>query len=392
MIQSALFFILGFLCAGFIALLVAPAVWRRAVALTRRRIEASMPLSLNEMRAETDKARAEAAMSIRRLEISVKSLKEKAANQLIELNRSREELRRLGAETAGKSELIAGLEAGAAELRAKLGEAEQGTAELSGRLAEAEDLIEKRAAEFQTLERTYEDTTFLSTSRQIEIAGRESEIEKMSIDLSRLRSQRKDMERRMAELSADNEAVRESLKNERKRSADLDKKVEQMLSRLTDREETLGRRESELARLRQRSPVEASNQNGDGGRPTAQKAEAVPSGPQPAAAGADGVDDRLARLSAERERLESRLTTLTRENRKLRQRNGSGEDQAADGMLREEIHRLAAEVVSLTSMLDGPDSPIGKALSAGQDGTASPDRFPSLSERIRALQKAASGD
>ena len=35
MIQSILFFALGFLCAGFLALMVAPAVWRRAVRLTQ---------------------------------------------------------------------------------------------------------------------------------------------------------------------------------------------------------------------------------------------------------------------------------------------------------------------------------------------------------------------
>ncbi len=70
MIQSILFFALGFLCAGFLALMVAPAVWRRAVRLTRRRIEASVPLSLGEIQADKDRIRAEFAMSIRRLEMA----------------------------------------------------------------------------------------------------------------------------------------------------------------------------------------------------------------------------------------------------------------------------------------------------------------------------------
>ena len=51
MIQLLLYFALGFLCAAFLAALVAPAVWRRAVMLTRRRIEASVPLTLDEIRA-----------------------------------------------------------------------------------------------------------------------------------------------------------------------------------------------------------------------------------------------------------------------------------------------------------------------------------------------------
>ena len=98
MIQSILFFTLGFLCAGFLALMVAPAIWRRAVALTRKRIEASVPLSLTDIQADKDRMRAEFAMSTRRLEMSIKALKDKATAQVIEINRNREELKRLAVE------------------------------------------------------------------------------------------------------------------------------------------------------------------------------------------------------------------------------------------------------------------------------------------------------
>ncbi len=83
MIQSILFFSLGFLCAGFLALMVAPAIWRRAVVLTRKRIEASVPLSLTEIQADKDRMRAEFAMSTRRLEMSIKQFREKAAAQVV---------------------------------------------------------------------------------------------------------------------------------------------------------------------------------------------------------------------------------------------------------------------------------------------------------------------
>ena len=85
MIESILFFSLGFLCAGFLALMVAPALWRRAVVLTRRRIESTVPLSLNEIQADKDRMRAEFAMSTRRLEMSIKSFREKAAGQIVEI-------------------------------------------------------------------------------------------------------------------------------------------------------------------------------------------------------------------------------------------------------------------------------------------------------------------
>ncbi|RUW80138.1 hypothetical protein EOA29_22815, partial [Mesorhizobium sp. M1E.F.Ca.ET.063.01.1.1] len=90
MVQSVLFFALGFLCAVFLVSLIAPAVWRRAVVLTRRRLEASMPLTPAEILAEKDRVRAEFAMTTRRLEMNIKSLKENAAEQLVEIGRARE--------------------------------------------------------------------------------------------------------------------------------------------------------------------------------------------------------------------------------------------------------------------------------------------------------------
>ncbi|RVD35153.1 hypothetical protein EN746_35695, partial [Mesorhizobium sp. M8A.F.Ca.ET.023.02.2.1] len=109
MVQSVLFFALGFLCAGFLALMVAPAVWRRAVALTRRRIEASIPLTQAEIQADKDRVRAEYAMTTRRLEINVKTLREKVAEQLVEINRGREALKGLAVERAEKDHALAEL-------------------------------------------------------------------------------------------------------------------------------------------------------------------------------------------------------------------------------------------------------------------------------------------
>ena len=111
LVQSILFFALGFLVAGFLALLVAPAIWRRAVALTRRRIEGSMPLTLPEIQADKDRIRADFAMITRRLEMDVKSLRAKSAEQLVEIGRGHEALKGLAAERKGKNEALSELEA-----------------------------------------------------------------------------------------------------------------------------------------------------------------------------------------------------------------------------------------------------------------------------------------
>ena len=109
MIQSTLFFILGFLCAAFLA-----ACGGARVLASRGQVDPQADRSvdaadLNEIQAEADSVRAEAAMTIRRLEINVKTLKEKIAEQLVEINRGREELRRLADENVERWRAISSL-------------------------------------------------------------------------------------------------------------------------------------------------------------------------------------------------------------------------------------------------------------------------------------------
>jgi seryl-tRNA synthetase len=104
------------------------------------------------------------------------------------------------------------------------------------------------------------------------------------------------------------------------------------------------------------------------------------------------IDKAIAKLDSDRERLEARLTVLARENKRLKADLGAlAASNPTDGSsaLREQMNDLAAEVVNLTAKLEGPDSPIAKALSAPQDvrsGTTS------LADRVRALQKAPSAN
>jgi hypothetical protein len=94
MVEQIMFFSGGFLVATLLAIILMPAIHHRAVRLTSRRLEESLPLSLIEALARTDGLRAEFATSTRRLERQVDELKEAAANQLGEIGRLRVELAR----------------------------------------------------------------------------------------------------------------------------------------------------------------------------------------------------------------------------------------------------------------------------------------------------------
>ncbi|PBB24898.1 MULTISPECIES: hypothetical protein [unclassified Mesorhizobium] len=380
MVQSVLFFALGFLCAGFLALMVAPAVWRRAVALTRRRIEASIPLTQTEIQADKDRIRAEYAMATRRLEMNVKALREKAAEQLVEINRGHEALKGLAIERTDKNNALAELGAKNEALRQR----EEELHRLSERLKETERKLEKRALELEKLEQMYDDASFSSSSRQIELVARESELQKLASDIALLRGQRKEADRRQQEIAAESKAARDALKAEKKRVAELDKKVERLLATLADREDKLDRRERELARLREKAKAE------DGGPALRLVGKPDEAGRPDEAKQRDDLDQAIAKLDSDRERLEARLTALARENKRLKADLGAAASSGtanAGAALREQMNELAAEVVHLTAKLEGPDSPIAKALAAPQDSRSNGgDR--SLADRVRALQKA----
>jgi hypothetical protein len=109
MIETFMFFALGFLAASLLALVVIPFVHNRAERLTMRRIKASTPLSIEEIRADKDQLRAEFAMSTRRLELNIEQLRDKTAKQLAELGRKALVVNRQKVELDAKTATISAL-------------------------------------------------------------------------------------------------------------------------------------------------------------------------------------------------------------------------------------------------------------------------------------------
>lgn len=110
MIQSALVFILGFLTAALLALAAVPALWRRAVRLTRKRILASTPMSLNEIEAEKDRMRAAFAMEVRQTEMKLEASRDRIARLMVDLGAAQERARKDGERRTGSDTRVAGLE------------------------------------------------------------------------------------------------------------------------------------------------------------------------------------------------------------------------------------------------------------------------------------------
>ena len=417
MLESGLFFTLGFLVSALLALMVAPAIWRRAVILTRNRIESSVPLTLNEIQADKDQLRAEFAMSTRRLEVNLETLKERAAEQLIEINKKRDELLSLEDQHTIKSARIAELETQAAELRSEMKEREDLLNTTATDLAGVELKLEEKAFAYEELERKYRSTIEEFDNKKIEMVARESHLETIEDEAREAKQSRKQEAAENTKLRKELRASQNALNKERNKVENLNKKMDRMQATMADMEGRLERRDADLARLRSKSGVsgnqvnelqkeidELQSRNFELEAEVAQttlRMEALLKD-----ASGENIENAVATFEAERQELRDELKAALDERDAVKAELDSilmsnGEDwqveRRENAVMRERINDLAAQVTSMTASLEGPDSPINKAIrkkapakgNKTHKSEKAAETPQSLAERIRALQAAA---
>lgn len=176
MIETVMFIALGFVTACLLALALAPALWRRAVRLTRREIEATMPISVSDIQADKDILRAEHAVELRRLELALDQASQRAARHLMERNRHMVEMGKLESEVASLKDAIAE--------RTKAGSVMEQTVrkrlpELEQELSEARMVIAAREQELAERAQAFENQTESLELAQAMIRRQEEEIDRL---------------------------------------------------------------------------------------------------------------------------------------------------------------------------------------------------------------------
>lgn len=176
MIETVMLIALGFVSAWLLALLLAPAVWKRAVRLTRQEIEATMPLSLSDIQADKDILRAEYTVEMRRLELALDQAKQRAARHLMERNRHMVDMGKLESEIASLKDSVAE--------RAKAGSVMEQTVrkrlpELELELEQAQQVITAREQELVERARAFENQTESLELAQNMIRRQEQEIDRL---------------------------------------------------------------------------------------------------------------------------------------------------------------------------------------------------------------------
>jgi hypothetical protein len=97
---------IGLLAGCLLMLAFVPVVHRRAVRIAERHMVEATPLAINEIQADKDHLRAQFAMSVRRLELSIEEMRAKAAGHSGELSKQSLEINRLHVELDKKMALV----------------------------------------------------------------------------------------------------------------------------------------------------------------------------------------------------------------------------------------------------------------------------------------------
>lgn len=394
MLENGLFFLLGFLLAALIAFLVAPAIWRRAVVLTRRRIESTIPISLTEIAAEKDQLRAGFAIRTRKLEVTMEKLQEKAAEQEIELSRRRERIADLGEEQANLTAHIAALDEQIAGLKEDLRQRGEQLDETAQQLSRTQErLLEKGEAHSELLKRHAELVDDFD-GQKVEMAARETRVEMVRDEQRATANELKETRSALNDALSKARAAEAALERERKRTLELEAKTDSLRMERSDLEARVERRDADLGRLRDMAGIETENeelerlrQENDTLRREAEemrgRLEKMFDNSGSDAAGPQSED-----LAA----LRDTLRTIESERDALRLALGSaGETDpgvAADhALIREKISELAARFTALSAIREGDASPIMEALAKAPPRQASDDASQSLADRIRAIKE-----
>ncbi len=377
-------FALGFLTTGLLTLMFLPAIWRRALRLTQRRLEQRLPLSMNEVAAERDQLRAEFAIERRRIEQANEAMVETRAKDLAELSRRTGRIAALQSDVAALGDRATRLQTALEEAQMRAAHAEGVWSALEKQVMDSSALAQRRMEDSVAIQRGLVAASDLAETRRVQIAGLEMQVEALQAERDDLRRELAQTQLHLAEKTSaadlfakERDFTRSDLVAANLRREALQKDLDDLTTRLAEREGEL--RETERARARLSNDLADRTQALE----AAQARETDDHAQLESALEAQRDDarknaERAQSLRAERDALQGALEAARREAAALRDelalaRQSQDAASQEDDVLRRTITEIGAEVLRLTSALERQ----------ADDQDASP------SERVQRLQKSA---
>lgn len=230
MIDVGIYVALGFLVASLLALMLTRPLWNRAVRLTTRRLETTMPMSIADIQADKDQLRAEFAIELRRVEVALEKAKDKAARELVEANKRRVEI---------------------AEIKAELETVKGRLQEKDNANRVLEQTIRRRLPELESRLKAAKDVIAELESANTELRNTvASQAEALKAARTTLSTQRGDIDQLRGDLAAEPASSRRPVKSDmalarenRRLSSELSKLKDELAKRMIGKENDLLRQE-----------------------------------------------------------------------------------------------------------------------------------------------------
>src|SRR6266699_435557 len=421
MIESMMYIGIGFLVAGLLVIGVIPLVHARAVRLTMRRLEADNPLSMAEIAAEKDQLRAEFAMTMSRLDMSLEQMKAKTTSQLAERGRKSEAIARLKFELGEKAAALLALEAKETQLTEDLGIAQGELAAKTAALEQTERALASAQAELTSAQAelahvtaSFNDSSVTAGGQRVELTALRAHADALKGQLESYEKETKALWEHLNSKTTDLETSGRELAEERARADNLANRVAELDRQLvgqTAESQALSARLQELAargdeQARLLADREHHSENLRNAAMGAQRIEAELRAQLAEAQDRNRVaietlrteksliENELKRSQEERDKLQREIAAVKRDGE-----NVGAYERMENAVLRERIDEVAAEVARLTATLEGPDSPIESIINSGRPTPGSgngPSTVPpatgskdTLADRIRTLQARA---
>lgn len=391
MIEFALLFGLGFLTAAFLAFLIAPAIHRRIVWFTEKRLKATMPLSPQEVRAQKDMARALFAAENAKTEQRLVQERDKSVALQIHNGKLLQEASRFAAESNELQTRIDDLETEAGELRSRLRREESDISQLKSGVHAAEQASAEKDADIDSLRKRMTKMAADADNLKIDLAARETEVESLKLRISTLRDERDTLRQDLNQASQRARDAELLLGQESDKARRLDERLNREIAGNADKETLIERHVQNAARLKEELETVAgeprsagrprsvklvsSARRTNGAKPPAEPAVVETAKNEPNASEPERtVEDDIAHMTEE---VRNRATALS-------DRLSKSRSPAHDQAMREEIAIIAANMVALTARREGDQSPIFDLLPKELDATDENTRV-SLASRAAAL-------
>lgn len=371
MIEAVMYFALGFLAAGILALIVGPPLWRRALRLTRRNIERTLPMTRAEIQAEKDQIRAGFALSTRSLDQTIERLKAQVTEQVIDINRKREVITHLTAQGSLSAEDIVALETRRAELEVRVAEAELTAATAATDRANSDKRLEIIRDKLTAAEEALQEITAEREEQRLEIIARDTELDnlrdalaavKMTSTVDEVASAGAESE--LSTLKANLALARRRGEEQSEREIESEATMRAAIAELKQRETDLAEAHSRVQDLSLRL-VEAETAEMGALALKDQKLE---------------LEQRIASLQGQNAKLEADIEAL-------KQRTGTVNPEET-ALLRGKLIEFGAAVARLANERSEGPSLVTMLPPPPPEEAAAAAPSPGLAERIRALQHA----